>query len=220
MEKEVESRASSEDSSAVESKSSEYKLIDGKELARLFQKMTVTRTSTPSKSSSNIRDSREWRYGEVKPEIHRVHPASKFKKRTKRIVRKRQNSSPTIVLRPSKLTNLVVNETQKSNPTESPFSTFSADCSRELETIVKASTKKVTKVDKASKSKTIIKDKPQSMQKVPSSRPQKRRKASSCAQQALNPESVNLSIDILTDYLEETILLPKKMSYMAELMYT
>lgn len=218
MEKEVESRVSSEDSSAVvESKSTEYKPIDGKELARLFQKMTVTRTSSLPNAPSSIIHSREWRRGEVKPEIHRVHPASKFKKRTKRIVRKPQNSSPKINLRPSKLTNVVV-KTQM-NPTESPFSSFSADCSRELETIVKASsTQKVKKVDKAS-SKTI-KDKPQSTQKVPSSRPQKRRKASSCAQQALNSESVNLSIDILTDYLEETILLPKKMSYMAELMYT
>merc|ERR1711863_175563 len=57
-------------------------------------------------------------------------------------------------------------------------------------------------------------------------RVQKKRKAStSCAQQARNEcynnsAEVNLSIDYLADYLEETILFPKKMSYMAELMYT
>ena len=59
------------------------------------------------------------------------------------------------------------------------------------------------------------------------SRVQKKRKAStSCAQQArnecynTNSAEINLSIDYLADYLEETILFPKKMSYMAELMYT
>lgn len=44
---------------------------------------------------------------------------------------------------------------------------------------------------------------------------------SSCAQQARNEdENISYSIDRLTDYLEESILLPKKMSYMAEMMYT
>jgi hypothetical protein len=44
--------------------------------------------------------------------------------------------------------------------------------------------------------------------------------SSSCAQQARRNEDVSQDIDRLTDYLEESILLPKKMSYMAEMMYT
>merc|ERR1712008_511461 len=51
------------------------------------------------------------------------------------------------------------------------------------------------------------------------------KRKTSCAQQARceglpSSDAVNLSIDILTDYLDEAILFPKKLSYMAELMYT
>merc|ERR1712004_634529 len=58
---------------------------------------------------------------------------------------------------------------------------------------------------------------------IEESEQQKQRKSSTCAQQAREEHdhsAVNFSIDVLTDYLEETVLLPKKMSYMAELMYT
>lgn len=46
----------------------------------------------------------------------------------------------------------------------------------------------------------------------------KQQAESTCAQQAR--QDVTNDIDRLTDYLEESILLPKKMSYMAEMMYT
>jgi len=45
-----------------------------------------------------------------------------------------------------------------------------------------------------------------------------RQQQSTCAQQARR--DISQDIDRLTDYLEESILLPKKMSYMAEMMYT
>jgi len=44
------------------------------------------------------------------------------------------------------------------------------------------------------------------------------RKTSTCAQQAAARQDID--IDRLADYLEESVLLPKKMSYMAEMMYT
>jgi len=47
----------------------------------------------------------------------------------------------------------------------------------------------------------------------------KRKQQATCAQQA-RQDPVSQDIDRLTDYLEESILLPKKMSYMAEMMYT
>lgn len=44
---------------------------------------------------------------------------------------------------------------------------------------------------------------------------------STCAQQAmLKREVLSQDVDRLADYLEDSILLPKKMSYMAEMMYT
>jgi len=46
------------------------------------------------------------------------------------------------------------------------------------------------------------------------------RKTSTCAQQARQDTELTQDIDRLADYLEESVLLPKKMSYMAEMMYT
>lgn len=47
------------------------------------------------------------------------------------------------------------------------------------------------------------------------------RKTSTCAQQAARQDTeLSQDIDRLADYLEESVLLPKKMSYMAEMMYT
>jgi hypothetical protein len=136
----------------------------------------------------------------------------------------------------------------KNKSPDSRFSEFSADCSKALETIEKTSIIKPQQstTNKKKKTKTIsVKPKlnfetdddddnvgvghkegePNSSKKP--NRVQKKRKAStSCAQQArnecynTNSAEVNLSIDYLADYLEETILFPKKMSYMAELMYT
>lgn len=47
-----------------------------------------------------------------------------------------------------------------------------------------------------------------------------RKNSSTCAQQARQNTELSQDIDRLADYLEESILLPKKMSYMAEMMYT
>merc|ERR1711902_204285 len=68
-------------------------------------------------------------------------------------------------------------------------------CSRELETIVKdskTSSTDLTDNDALTKAKN-------------------NKRKTSCAQQARNEsDAVNLSIDILTDYLDEAILFPKK----------
>jgi len=47
-----------------------------------------------------------------------------------------------------------------------------------------------------------------------------RRKVSTCAEQARGATDLAHDIDRLADFLEESISLPKKMSYMAEMMYT
>merc|ERR1712107_901751 len=101
---------------------------------------------------------------------------------------------------------------------ESRFSDFS-DCSKALEDI-SAKLKKKPK----SKVASLDQDSDSGSQSKAPLRAQKKRKASSfCAQQARNEcynADINASMDFLADYLEETILFPKKMSYMAELMYT
>jgi len=179
-------------------------LGNGKELIQLFQKMNVARDKEPVATRSSTKLS--------KPTIHRIHPSSKLKKKTRVTKKTRQIANASIQLRPSKLTHVVAvkAETAKANSSkgaESRFVDFSADCSRELETIVKDSSKSTTEIEKSTAPTKNTKRK------------------TSCAQQARNEylpssEAVNLSIDILTDYLDEAVLFPKKMSYMAELMYT
>ena len=44
--------------------------------------------------------------------------------------------------------------------------------------------------------------------------------SSSCAQQAQRVVHPDISVDDLAGYLEDSIVFPKKMSYMAEMMYT
>merc|ERR1739844_861429 len=191
MEKKVENPKSS--SKAVNSV--QENLINGKELVQLFQKMTVAREKMSSNSTKT-----------AKPIMHRVRPSSRLKKKSK-ISQKPKSSS--VHLRPSKLSQVVKNSSNPksttSSQTESRFIDFSADCSRELETIVKdskTSSTDLTEKDALTKAKN-------------------NKRKTSCAQQARNEsDAVNLSIDILTDYLDEAILFPKKMSYMAELMYT
>lgn len=120
--------------------------------------------------------------------------------------RRKKVEGKKVTLKPSKLTQAVKDAT-RGIASEARFSEFSADCARELESIEKNGT-------------------PPTSSSAPEdqSRAHKKRKAtSSCAQQARNEcfnSDLNFDIDLLTDYLEETILLPKKMSYMAELMYT
>ena len=163
---------------------------DGLELARLFQQMTVRTKGHWRGENQNDKPIRLKKQEKFKPKI---------KKRQKSI--KKQGSSK-ILLKPSKL-NLSGPEKSssgknisKSESTDN-FSNFLTDCSREIATI------EVVTID--------------------DSELQKQRKSSTCAQQAREEHdhvNVDFSIDVLTDYLEETVLLPKKMSYMAELMYT
>ena len=195
MEKEIESLKSSANTfddkkiAATAEEDDEHvktvKHIDGKELIKLFQNMSVTKTLWKSPT---------------KPAIHQIRKTSKLKK--KKV--------------PKKSTSPLSDSSKKSPSTETRFSEFSADCSRELETIVKEETS-----NKNPSVKQSTEDK--------SCQPRilKKRKTSSCAQQArnechplTNTDAVNFSIDLLTDYLDEAILFPKKMSYMAELMYT
>merc|ERR1712242_695903 len=187
MEKKVESlKTSSAAAEAMTLKTPQN--YDGKELVRLFQNMSV---KTPSSSSDSL-----WRSAtnDKKPKMHKVQPSLRFKKRLKK-----KHPSALPLIRPSKL-----EPKTESGSEESRFSDFSAACSRELDTIVVAKPE-----DGENKSK------------LHTNRPQKKRKASaSCAQQARNECSysssnsdsaaVDISIDFLTDYLEETILFPKK----------
>jgi len=203
MEKKVESLKSSS-AAAVTTQTLQP---DGKELVRLFQNMSVKTLSSPSADSL-------WRNTCKDTKMHKVlQPSSiKFKKRTKKKLQQPSSSTAAAAaslprIRPSKLKPKTENGTTMES--SRLFSDFSAACSRELDTIAVA--------------KAEDQQQPQSEK-----RPQKKRKASaSCAQQARNEcslsnndSSVDISIDFLTDYLEETILFPKKMSYMAELMYT
>lgn len=197
MEKKVESPKSS-----IKSVDSvQENLINGKELSQLFQKMTVARKKVSLSTNSTK---------STKAIIHKIHPSSRLKKKYKVTKKTSKVPSSSVLLRPSKLTHVVAHKTESSKASssqaESRFIDFSADCSRELETILKDSSKSTTE----EKDATSTKD---------------NKRKTSCAQQARceglpSSDAVNLSIDILTDYLDEAILFPKKMSYMAELMYT
>jgi len=199
MEKKVESPKSS-----IKSVDSvQENLINGKEFVQLFQKMTVTREKVPLSTNSSTKSS-------TKAIIHRIHPSSRLKKKCKVTKKTSKVPSSSVLLRPSKLTHVVAQKTESSKASssqaESRFIDFSADCSRELETILKDSSKSTTEEKDANSTKD-------------------NKRKTSCAQQARceglpSSDAVNLSIDILTDYLDEAILFPKKMSYMAELMYT
>lgn len=199
MEKKVESPKSS-----IKSVDSvQENLINGKEFVQLFQKMTVTREKVPLSTNSSTKSS-------TKAIIHRIHPSSRLKKKCKVTNKTSKVPSSSVLLRPSKLTHVVAHKTESSKASssqaESRFIDFSADCSRELETILKDSSKSTTEEKDANSTKD-------------------NKRKTSCAQQARceglpSSDAVNLSIDILTDYLDEAILFPKKMSYMAELMYT
>ena len=198
MEKKVESPKSS-----IKSVDSvQENLINGKELVQLFQKMTVAREKVSLSTSSSTKS--------TKAIIHRIHPSSRLKKKNKVTKKTSKIPSSSVLLRPSKLTHVVAHKTESSKASssqaESRFIDFSADCSRELETILKDSSKSTTEEKDANSTKD-------------------NKRKTSCAQQARceglpSSDAVNLSIDILTDYLDEAILFPKKMSYMAELMYT
>ena len=202
MEKKVESPTSlaavaagvSKESSESGAPSSCSPTSEGLELARMFQQLSVTRPGCHGKWRESSHSSTD------KQPLKRLKKYDKFKPEKKLSFRK---SSQKFILKPSRLSCLNVTCTDRSsspksslsNPSEQSdnFSEFLNACSREIATIEE-------------------------------SEQQKQRKSSTCAQQAREEHdhsaAVNFSIDVLTDYLEETVLLPKKMSYMAELMYT
>ncbi len=200
MEKKVESPTSlaaagvSKESSESAPTSSCSPRSEGLELARMFQQLSVTRPGCHGKWRESSHSSTD------KQPLKRLKKYDKFKPEKKLSFRK---SSQKFILKPSRLSCLNVTCTDRSsspksslsNPSEQSdnFSEFLNACSREIATIEE-------------------------------SEQQKQRKSSTCAQQAREEHdhsaAVNFSIDVLTDYLEETVLLPKKMSYMAELMYT
>ena len=199
MEKKVESPTSQAAAAGVSKESCESApsscspKSEGLELARMFQQLSVTRPHGKWRERSHCAD---------KQPLKRLKKYDKFKPEKKLPFRK---SSQKIKLKPSRLCCLNVTDSDRSsspppsssslsNPSEQAdnFSEFLSACSREIATIEE-------------------------------SEQQKQRKSSTCAQQAREEHdhsAVNFSIDVLTDYLEETVLLPKKMSYMAELMYT
>ena len=198
MEKKVESPTSS-GAAGVSKESSESSSCsppsEGVELARLFQQLSVTKRSGCHG---------KWRESSQRSTDKQPIRLKKFDFKPEKKLPSRK--SHKIKLKPSRLSCLNVTDrsttsaapssssSTESNPNEQSdnFSEFLNACSREIATIEE-------------------------------SEQQKQRKSSTCAQQAREEHdhaAVNFSIDVLTDYLEETVLLPKKMSYMAELMYT
>merc|ERR1711902_303183 len=184
--------------------------IDGKELVKLFKNCSIVEKSKPSQ----VRNSKNWRNSKN----NLASSSQKSFKRKKVMQKKTKKPKFRVNIRPSKLTSIVEKIQSDQKSPESRFSDFS-DCSKALEDIS-------AKLKKKPKSKVASLDQDSdsgSQSKAPLRAQKKRKASSSCAQQARNEcynADINASMDFLTDYLEETILFPKKMSYMAELMYT
>jgi len=191
--------------------------IDGKELVKLFKNCSIVEKSKPSQ----VRNSKNWRNSKN----NLASSSQKSFKRKKVMQKKTKKPKFRVNIRPSKLTSIVEKIQSDQKSPESRFSDFS-DCSKALEDISAKPKKKATKLKKKPKSKVASLDKDSdsiSQNKAPLRAQKKRKASSSCAQQARNEcynADINASMDFLADYLEETILFPKKMSYMAELMYT
>ena len=185
------------------------KKVENPSLSTLSQAPQKTRDS-PSNANDGLELARLFQQMTVRTKGHwrgenqndkpiiRLKKQEKFKPPSKKKKSIKKQGSNKVLLKPSKL-NLSGPETSsseknscsKSEATDN-FSNFLTACSIEIATIEE-------------------------------SEQQKQRKSSTCAQQAREEHdhaTVDFSIDVLTDYLEETVLLPKKMSYMAELMYT
>jgi len=225
MEKEVESLKKEVNKDATKSEES-VKVpaqIDGKELVQLFKSMSVSKhvEKTRQQQQLQLRNSKDWRTSKG----NTVRPSQKTFKRRK-VISHRKKPQVRINLRPSKLSSIVNKiKAEEQKPSDSRFSEFSADCSKALETIEKAAPKPKKKVTKSKKIKVnsdqVSHDK-DSTTKAPLRAQKKRKASSSCAQQARNEcynTDVNASMDFLALALEE-MYIPKKMSYMAELMYT
>jgi len=143
----------------------------------------------------------------------------------KRWRKKRSKVKKVVVLRPSKLQQPAVVQGISGNGPERHFSF--EHCSKELESIEKQSKENVlrprssslpSKKINYSHSNKINKTSNNTTTEIKTHKDEKkqRKRQTTCAQQA----HLSQDIDRLTDYLEESILLPKKMSYMAEMMYT
>ena len=91
-------------------------------------------------------------------------------------------------------------------------------CSKELESIMQKSNPIIRPRSSSLPSKSSHKSPVVAtvIAKPKKKKPVAKTQTQTCAQQA----NLSQDIDRLTDYLEESILLPKKMSYMAEMMYT
>ena len=188
--------------------------FDSKDLILQFTKMNVTPTpvqksvSTPSSTATT---------STVQSSTKKVNKNWKFKAKPDS---KQQQRTFKVVLRPSRL-NLA---TKKDG--ESLFRDFSVACTKELDSIARSKScdAAFTRSSSTSKKKKSKKDSSK-VSLSPTSHHghhacQKRRKVSSCAEQARQRDDLSDTIDILADFLEESVVFPKKMSYMAELMYT
>ena len=194
------------DDTSVTNSSNEGKTVnhfDSKELILQFTKMNVSPLQHQAKVESSSSSASTATASEITTSTtRRVIKHWRFKT-------KHQNRPTKIFLRPSKLN-------MKRNDPESLFRDFSVACSKELDSI--ASSDLFETRDSCKKKKKSKKD----SSKVDADAMLQRRKASSCAEQArqLSNDELSDAIDILADFLEESVVFPKKMSYMAELMYT
>lgn len=98
-----------------------------------------------------------------------------------------------------------------------PSQQSKSDVPKKRQTMVKKAL--VTTASKPSSKDRVVKKRKHLSPEAKTAGPE--RKTSTCAQQAARQDTeLSQDIDRLADYLEESVLLPKKMSYMAEMMYT
>ena len=214
--------SSGSNSDETDAKSDEGKTVmhfDSKDLILQFTKMNVTPESAKQATSQQ-----QQRHISSPPSssvtTKKVNKNWRFKAKSDSIQR-------PFVLRPSKLSSLA-----RKDRGEALFREFSVECSKELDSIATASSPLTTPSSSTSKRHTTSGKKkcknsdvtisPMTSHHHHHHTCQKRRKASSCAEQArqLSQDELDETIDILADFLEESVVFPKKMSYMAELMYT
>jgi len=207
-------------SDETDAKSDEGKTVmhfDSKDLILQFTKLNVTTESTKQATSQQKRHISSPTSSNVT--TIKVNKNWRFKAKSDSLQR-------PFVLRPSKLSSLA-----RKDRGEALFREFSVECSKELDSIATASphtTSSSTSHFNSKRHTTSGKKKCGDVLLSPMTSHhnhhacQKRRKASSCAEQArqLSQDELDETIDILADFLEESVVFPKKMSYMAELMYT
>ena len=175
--------------------------FDGKDLILQFTKMNVSPLQSQQQHRPKVPTATT---SATLATTRKVIKHWRFKaKQQQQQTRERPNK---VVLRPSKL------KLDRKDP-ESLFRDFSAACCKELDSIASSKAGDSSKKKKSKKDAT----------KSDVGDATLRRKASSCAEQArqqMSSDELSDAIDILADFLEESVVFPKKMSYMAELMYT